>query len=115
MYFSIAVFAAIALVMACAPLLLSFLLAPDNPNLEKNAPYECGFTPESNARMPFQVRYYLVALLFLLFDVEVAFLFPWALTLRTCGFESWCLMMVFLTLLAVGFWHEWRKGAFQWH
>ena len=113
-YFSIALFALIALAMACAPLLLSFLFAPSQPSDAKCAPYECGFPTVEQARLPFDVRYYLMALLFLLFDVEIAFLFPWALVVRDIGIEAWCLMMLFLTLLTVGFWHEWRTGALKW-
>lgn len=113
-YFSIALFALVSLVMACTPLLLSFLFAPSNPSEAKSAAYECGFPPIGEARMPFDVRYYLVALLFLLFDIETAFLFPWALVLRELGFEAWCLMMLFLTLLTTGFWYEWQSGALKW-
>jgi len=90
------------------------LLGPSRPNPEKLSPYECGFEAFEDARMQFDVRYYLVAILFILFDLEIAFLFPWAVSLDTIGFVGFLSMMVFLAILVVGFIYEWSKGALDW-
>ncbi|HVB15651.1 MAG TPA: NADH-quinone oxidoreductase subunit A [Stellaceae bacterium] len=113
-YFPILVFLAVAGAIAAAMILASFVLAQQNPNSEKLSPYECGFEPFEDARMRFDVRYYLVAILFIIFDLEVAFLFPWAVSLGDIGAFGFWSMMVFLGLLTVGFIYEWRKGALEW-
>ena len=90
------------------------LVSPRRPSPEKLSPYECGFEAFEDARMKFDVRYYLVAILFILFDLEIAFLFPWAVVLPDIGFEGFVAMMVFLGILVVGFVYEWKKGALEW-
>ncbi|HVC54329.1 MAG TPA: NADH-quinone oxidoreductase subunit A [Stellaceae bacterium] len=113
-YFPILVFLVIAGVIALAMIVASFALATQKPNSEKLSPYECGFEPFEDARMRFDVRYYLVAILFIIFDLEVAFLFPWAVSLGDIGMFGFWSMMVFLAVLTVGFIYEWRKGALEW-
>ena len=93
---------------------LGKLLGPSNPDPEKISPYECGFDAFEDARMKFDVRYYLVAILFILFDLEIAFLFPWAIALKEIGFIGYISMMIFLGILVVGFAYEWKKGALDW-
>ena len=90
------------------------LIGVNRPNSEKRSPYECGFEAFEDARMKFDVRYYLVAILFILFDLEIAFLFPWAIVLREIGFFGFMAMVVFLGILVVGFIYEWMKGALEW-
>ena len=97
-----------------APLIINRLVAPNKPDSQKNAPYECGFDPFDDARAPFDVRFYLVAILFIIFDLEVAFLFPWAVSLGGIGMFGFWSMMVFLAVLTVGFIYEWKKGALEW-
>ena len=97
-----------------APQVLGFLLGPHRPDAAKNSPYECGFEAFEDARMKFDVRYYLVAILFILFDLEIAFLFPWAVVLNEIGLFGFVSMMVFLGILVIGFFYEWRKGALNW-
>lgn len=92
----------------------SFLLAPSNPDPEKNSAYECGFNAFNDARMKFDVRFYLVAILFIIFDLEVAFLFPWAISLGKIGLMGFWSMVAFLTVLTIGFIYEWRRGALEW-
>ena len=108
----------IALVVGVAvgvvPQLLGRLLGPNKPDSEKNSPYECGFEAFEDARMKFDVRYYLVAILFILFDLEIAFLFPWAVSLKEIGAAGFWSMMLFLSILVVGFIYEWKKGALDW-
>ena len=104
----------VAFGVALAAVLLSFLLAKQNPDKNKNAPYECGFPAFGDARAKFDVRFYLVAILFIIFDLEVAFLFPWAITLGEIGWAGFVSMLVFLGVLAVGFIYEWKKGALEW-
>ena len=101
-------FAAIALIV------IGFVLGPRRPDAEKAAAFECGFSAFEDARMRFDVRYYLVAILFILFDLEIAFLFPWAVALKEIGFVGFIAMMVFLAILTVGFVYEWKKGALDW-
>jgi NADH-quinone oxidoreductase subunit A len=113
-YFPILVFLVIAGGMALAMILASLLMARQNPNSEKLSPYECGFEPFEDARVRFDVRYYLVAILFIIFDLEVAFLFPWAASLGDIGMFGFWSMLVFLAVLTVGFAYEWRKGALEW-
>jgi NADH-quinone oxidoreductase subunit A len=113
-YFPILLFIAVALALGVAPMALGKLLGPSRPDPEKLSPYECGFEAFEDARMKFDVRYYLVAILFILFDLEIAFLFPWAVVLQEIGFFGFMAMMVFLGILVVGFIYEWKKGALEW-
>jgi NADH-quinone oxidoreductase subunit A len=113
-YFPILVFLAIAIVLAAAMIGASLIVARQKPNSEKLSPYECGFEPFEDARVRFDVRYYLVAILFIIFDLEVAFLFPWAVSLGDIGMFGFWSMIVFLGVLTVGFVYEWRKGALEW-
>ena len=113
-YFPILVFLVVAGAIAAAMILASLVLARQSPNSEKLSPYECGFEPFEDARVRFDVRYYLVAILFIIFDLEVAFLFPWAVSLGDVGAFGFWSMIVFLGLLTVGFIYEWRKGALEW-
>jgi len=113
-YFPILLFIVVGLAVGVAPLVLGRLLAPNRPDPEKLSPYECGFEAFEDARMKFDVRYYLVAILFILFDLEIAFLFPWATVVNDIGFAGFLSMMVFLTILVVGFIYEWMKGALEW-
>lgn len=113
-YLPILIFLGIATFFGIAPMLLGFILGPHKPNVAKNAPYECGFAPFSDARLPFDVRFYLVAILFILFDLETAFLFPWAVSLREIGAFGFYAMLIFLGILVVGFIYEWKKGALEW-
>lgn len=113
-YFSILVFMGIGFGIAFLLILLSFLRAPHRPNAEKLSPYECGFEPFSDARLKFDVRFYLIAILFIIFDLEIAFLFPWAVSLYDIGLFGFFSMIVFLIILTVGFIYEWRKGALEW-
>ena len=113
-YFPILIFLAIAGVIAVAMVVASFVLARQHPDSEKLSPYECGFEPFDDARSKFDVRYYLVAILFIIFDLEVAFLFPWAVAFGKLGATGFWSMMVFLAVLTVGFAYEWKKGALEW-
>jgi NADH-quinone oxidoreductase subunit A len=113
-YFPILLFIAVGVVMGAAPVLLGFIVAPSKPDSEKLSPYECGFEAFEDARMKFDVRYYLIAILFILFDLEIAFLFPWAIVLKEIGIFGFVSMMVFLGILVVGFIYEWMKGALEW-
>ena len=113
-YLPILVFLGIAVALSLVMVLASFLAARQLPNPEKLSPYECGFAPFEDARTKFDVRYYLVAILFITFDLEVAFLFPWAVTLGSIGLFGFWSMMVFLAVLTVGFIYEWKKGALEW-
>ena len=113
-YLPILIFLGIAFGLAGALTLLPFLIAPSNPDPEKLSAYECGFPAFDDARMKFDVRYYLVSILFIIFDLEVAFLFPWAVSLGKIGVFGFWSMMVFLAVLTVGFIYEWRKGALEW-
>jgi NADH-quinone oxidoreductase subunit A len=113
-YFPILLFIAVAIAIGVAPMVLGKLLGPSRPDPEKLSPYECGFEAFEDARMKFDVRYYLVAILFILFDLEIAFLFPWAVVINDIGFAGFVAMMVFLGILTVGFVYEWMKGALEW-
>lgn len=113
-YYPVLMFIVMALLLGVVLLSLGFLLSPKHPTAEKLAPYECGFSPFSNARIKFDVRYYLVAILFIIFDLEIAFLFPWAVVIKQVGFQALIAVMLFLGLLTVGFIYEWRKGALEW-
>jgi NADH-quinone oxidoreductase subunit A len=113
-YFPVLLFILVGLGVGVAPMVLGRLLAPNRPDPEKLSPYECGFEAFEDARMKFDVRYYLVAILFILFDLEIAFLFPWAAVINDIGFAGFLSMMLFLVILTVGFVYEWMKGALQW-
>tara|TARA_Y100001935_G_scaffold248187_1_gene245053 strand:+ start:257 stop:628 length:372 start_codon:yes stop_codon:yes gene_type:complete len=113
-YFSIVLFLLIALVLSCGFILLNFMLSPSRPDPEKLSPYECGFEPFNDSRMEFDVRFYLVAILFIIFDLEIAFLFPWAISLGKIGIFGFVSMMIFLSILTIGFIYEWKKGALDW-
>ena len=113
-YFPILLFILVGLAIGGVLLTVGTLLAPNRPDAEKLSPYECGFEAFEDARMKFDVRYYLIAILFILFDLEIAFLFPWAVVLQDIGFEGFVAMMVFLFILIVGFAYEWKKGALEW-
>lgn len=113
-YFPILVFIGLAGVIAVAMILPPLVVAPHKPDPEKLSTYECGFEPFGDARQRFDVRFYLVAILFIIFDLEVAFLFPWAVSLAKIGWFGFLSMMGFLGVLTVGFVYEWRKGALDW-
>jgi NADH-quinone oxidoreductase subunit A len=113
-YLPILIFLAIAIGLAGIIILASMVIAPQKPDREKLSPYECGFEPFEDARSKFDVRFYLVAILFIIFDLEVAFLFPWAVSLGNIGLFGFWSMILFLAVLTVGFVYEWRKGALEW-
>jgi NADH-quinone oxidoreductase subunit A len=113
-YFPILLFLIVAIGLSCAVLLIPFLLNKLRPDPEKNSPYECGFEGEGPVRNEFEVQFYLVAILFIIFDLEVAFLFPWAVSLGKIGVFGFWSMMVFLTVLTAGFIYEWKRGALEW-
>ena len=113
-YLSILIFIVIASIMGLVPLLLGLGLGPRTKDDAKDSPYECGFEAFEDARMQFDVRYYLIAILFIIFDLEIAFLFPWAVAIREIGLIGFLAMAVFLILLTVGFIYEWKKGALDW-
>ncbi len=113
-YLPILIFFAIAAVMAFAMVAMSMMMGPHRPDKDKLSAYECGFDAFGDSRQRFDVRFYLVTLLFIIFDLEVAFLFPWAAVLGDVGLYGWGSMMVFLGVLTVGFIYEWRKGALDW-
>ena len=113
-YFPILIFLLIAGGLAAVIVIASFVLARQKPDSEKLSPYECGFEPFADARAKFDVRFYLVAILFIIFDLEVAFLFPWAVSLAHIGLFGFFSMIVFLAVLTIGFIYEWRKGALEW-
>ena len=113
-YLPILLFIAVGLAFGVVPIIAGSVLAPNRPDSEKLSPYECGFEAFEDARMKFDVRYYLVAILFILFDLEIAFLFPWAIVLEEIGLAGFVAMMVFLGILVVGFIYEWMKGALEW-
>ena len=114
-YYLVAIlFILVGAVVGIAPQVLGALLGPNRPDQAKNSPYECGFEAFEDARMKFDVRYYLVAILYILFDLEIAFLFPWAVALKEIGATGFWAMMIFLGILVVGFAYEWKKGALDW-
>nr|WP_314900864.1 NADH-quinone oxidoreductase subunit A [uncultured Deefgea sp.] len=117
-YFPILLFLFVGLLVGVAPLVMGYgigkVMGTARPDTAKNSPYECGFEAFEDARMQFDVRYYLVAILFILFDLEVAFLVPWAVVLKELGMFGFLSMMIFLTILVVGFIYEWKKGALEW-
>jgi NADH-quinone oxidoreductase subunit A len=113
-YFPVLLFMVVGVLMGVLPITLGKLVSLNRPNSKKNSPYECGFEPFEDARMKFDVRYYLVAILFILFDLEIAFMFPWAIVLKEIGTFGFVSMMIFLAILVVGFIYEWMKGALEW-
>ena len=113
-YFPVLMFIAVGLVLGAMLLTVGRLVAPHKPDAKKNSPYECGFEAFEDARMKFDVRYYLIAILFILFDLEIAFLFPWAVVIPDIGFFGYAAMMLFLAILIVGFVYEWKMGALEW-
>ena len=113
-YFPIILFLIIALGLSIAFIILNIALSPNNPDPEKLSVYECGFEPFEDSRMEFDVRFYLVAILFIIFDLEIAFLFPWAISLGEIGLFGFVSMMIFLFILTIGFIYEWKKGALDW-
>ena len=113
-YLTIIIFLAIALLLSLGFVVLNFAFSPKNPDPEKLSAYECGFEPFNDSRMEFDIRFYLVAILFIIFDLEIAFLFPWAITLGNLGYFGFFSMMLFLFILTIGFIYEWKKGALDW-
>ena len=113
-YLSIIIFLAIALILSFGFILINFIFSPKNPDPEKLSAYECGFEAFNDSRMEFDVRFYLVAILFIIFDLEIAFLFPWAISLGKIGLFGFISMMIFLFILTIGFIYEWKKGALDW-
>ena len=113
-YFPILIFIIVGLAFGVTPIVLGYILGPRKPSSAKNSAYECGFKPFSTARIKFDVRYYLIAILFIIFDLEIAFLFPWAIVINKIGWPGFIGMGIFLLLLAVGFIYEWKKGALEW-
>ena len=113
-YFSIILFLLIAIILSFGFVIANFLAAPSNPDPEKLSAYECGFEAFDDSRMEFDVRFYLVAILFIIFDLEIAFLFPWAISLGNIGALGFWSMIIFLSVLTVGFIYEWKKGALEW-
>jgi len=113
-YFPIILFLIIALILSFGFIIINFLFSPKKPDPEKLSAYECGFEPFNDSRMEFDIRFYLVAILFIIFDLEVAFLFPWAISLGSIGIFGFWSMMIFLLILTVGFIYEWKKGALEW-
>ena len=119
-YLPVLIFLIIGTLVGVGPIVIGFLLGPHKPDSEKLSPYECGFEAFEDSRMKFDVRYYLVAILFIIFDLEIAFLFPWAVVLKdfvaegSGGLFIFVAMMLFLAILVVGFIYEWKKGALEW-
>ena len=113
-YLPVLIFIVIGGVVGAAMIGLGFVLSPNRPDSEKNSPYECGFEAFEDSRMKFDVRYYLVAILFIIFDLEIAFLFPWAVSLDAIGAFGLIAMGIFLAVLVVGFIYEWKQGALEW-
>lgn len=113
-YFPILVFLAIAIAMSVMMIAASIIIGRQKPDVEKLSAYECGFEAFEDARMKFDVRFYLVAILFIIFDLEIAFLFPWAVSLGQIGVFGFWSMMLFLGVLTIGFIYEWKKGALEW-
>ena len=113
-YLSIIIFIFIALALSIGFIVINYVASPKNPDPEKLSAYECGFEPFQDSRMEFDVRFYLVAILFIIFDLEIAFLFPWAISLGNIGILGFSSMMIFLFILTIGFIYEWKKGALDW-
>lgn len=113
-YLPVLIFMLVGAAVGIGPLVLGYILGPNRPDEAKNSPYECGFEAFEDARMKFDVRYYLVAILFILFDLELAFLMPWAVALDDVGVTGFVAVLIFLAVLVVGFAYEWKKGALEW-
>lgn len=113
-YLPILIFIIVGLGLGCVMIMMGTMLGPKRPDSQKLSPYECGFEAFEDSRMKFDVRYYLVAILFIIFDLEIAFLFPWAVVLDRIGLFGFLAMAVFLGILVVGFIYEWKKGALEW-
>ena len=113
-YLSIIIFLFISLLLSIGFIIINYIASPSNPDPEKLSAYECGFEAFDNARIEFDVRFYLVAILFIIFDLEIAFLFPWAVSLGNIGLLGFYSMMAFLFILTIGFIYEWKKGALEW-
>jgi len=113
-YLSIIIFLILSLGLSIGFVVINYLASPKNPDPEKLSAYECGFEPFDDSRMEFDVRFYLVAILFIIFDLEIAFLFPWAISLGQIGLFGFVSMMIFLFILTIGFIYEWKKGALDW-
>ncbi len=113
-YLPVLIFIAIGIGAGLVMTLMGFMLGTRKPDVEKTSPYECGFEAFEDTRMRFDVRYYLVAILFIIFDLEIAFLFPWAVVLDDIGWFGYIAMMIFLGILVIGFIYEWKKGALEW-
>lgn len=113
-YLPVLIFVIVAIGLSFILLVLPFLLNKRKPDAEKNSQYECGFESEGEVRNEFNVQFYLVAILFIIFDIEIAFLFPWAMVIREIGVFGFYSMMFFLAILTVGFIYEWKKGALEW-
>jgi NADH-quinone oxidoreductase subunit A len=113
-YLPLVIFFGVALFIGLAMLVAPFIIAPNNPDPEKVSAYECGFPAFDDARMKFDIRFYLVSILFIIFDLEVAFLFPWTVAFKEAGLAGFWAMMIFLGVLTIGFIYEWRKGALEW-
>lgn len=113
-YMPVILFLGLGVALSLAFILGAAILAPSNPDPEKNSAYECGFNAFDDARMKFDVRFYLVAILFIIFDLEIAFLFPWAVAFKDISMLAFWSMMAFLAVLTIGFAYEWKKGALEW-
>ena len=113
-YLPVILFILVGTAVGILPQLIGFVFGPNRPDSAKNSPYECGFEAFEDARMKFDVRYYLVAILFILFDLEIAFLFPWAVALQDVGMTGFVAVVIFLAILVIGFAYEWKKGALDW-
>ena len=113
-YLPVLLFILVGSLVGIGPLVLGYILGPNRPDEAKNSPYECGFEAFEDARMKFDVRYFLVAILFILFDLELAFLLPWAVALGDVGLAGFVAVLIFLAVLVVGFAYEWKKGALDW-
>ena len=113
-YLPVLIFLVLGVVFGMVPVALNYVLGPSRPDQDKLSPYECGFEAFEDSRMKFDVRFYLVAILFIIFDLEIAFLFPWAVVLEDIGMFGFVAMMIFLAILVVGFIYEWKKGALEW-
>jgi NADH-quinone oxidoreductase subunit A len=113
-YLPVLLFILVGVAVGIVPQILGYILGPNRPDSAKNSPYECGFEAFEDARMKFDVRYYLVAILFILFDLEIAFLFPWAVSIKDIGMLGFFAMMEFVGILVIGFIYMWKKGALDW-
>ncbi len=113
-YLPVLIFMLVAFTIVIALMVVPYLVAYRQPDVEKNSPYECGFNPFDDARMKFNIRFYLVGVLFIIFDLEIAFLFPWAVCFTSLGWLGFGTMIVFFLILIIGFIYEWKKGALEW-